>query len=375
MAVTTTRKIEIINGLRGLAILAIIYHHLPGQYYKDTAYLTDSGFFLYPYTFLSNGWLGVNLFFILSGFVLFLPYMQGKREIGTLRDVWGFYLHRAARLLPLYYFSVFFVVFILLRAAGDPGFMRDFSLMLTVTFNFTRDMWHPSYNAVLWSIGVEVWFSILFPFLIILVNRIGLKRLFVIVLVLSLVVRFAGVWFPIFELTHPSPRFNVMKDSVLGRLDDFLVGMLICYLYVRGIRERGVRAPWLVFLVGLVLLAVSCTLWDYWTHGHITNRYLPFFNNITQAAFFLIMLALLSLKGGFLRAIFTFRPLQVAGLMCYSLYVWHYIAVRVIMGNSFTVGGLVLFAVVLLVASALTYRFIEFRGKDTRALFLLPKKV
>ena len=106
----------------------------------------------------------------------------------------------------------------------------------------------------------------------------------------------------------------------------------------------------------------------------MSNRYLPFFNNITQAAFFLIMLSLLSLKGGFLRAIFVFRPLQVAGLMCYSLYVWHYIAIRALMGDSFTAGGFVLFIAVLLAASALTYRFIEFRGRDTRSLFLLSKK-
>ena len=247
--------------------------------------------------------------------------------------------------------------------------------MLTVTFNFTRDMWHPSYNAVLWSIGVEVWFSILFPFLIILVNRIGLKRLFVIVLIFSLGVRFVGFLYPYFELTPPSSLYNAMRDSVLGRLDDFLCGMFICYLYVRHIREKGLRAPVLIFILGMIILLVVCTLLDYWNSGLISYKYLPFFNNLTQLAFFLIMIALLSLKGGFLRSLFVFKPLQVAGLMCYSLYVWHYIAVRAIMGDSFSIGGLLFFIAVLLAVSALTYRFIEFRGRDTRALFLLPKKV
>ena len=60
--------------------------------------------------------------------------------------------------------------------------------------------------------------------------------------------------------------------------------------------------------------------------------------------------------------------------MCYSLYVWHYIAVRAIMGNSFTAGGFILFILLTAIASALTYRFIEFRGGDTRALFLISRR-
>ena len=308
MSKASTSKIDIINGLRGFAILAILYYHLPGQFYKETFYLTDSGFFFYPWTILSNGWLGVNLFFILSGFVLFLPYMEGRRDIGSAGDIWAFYLHRAKRLLPLYYVSVFFVTFILLRTVSDPGFIRDMALMLTVTFNFTRDMWHPPYNAILWSIGVEVWFSILFPLLIIFVNRVGLVRLFVLVLIFSLVVRFIGVLYPVFELTRPSPYFNVMKDSVLGRLDDFLLGMFICYLYVNHLREKGLPAKGLIFIFGLALLFVVSTLWDYRVNGMLSYKYLPLLNNIAQAAFFLIMISLLSLRGGILRAVFIFKP-------------------------------------------------------------------
>src|SRR5579859_1718984 len=95
-------KLEVINGLRGAAIVAVIWHHLFGLYFKpgSAAALQPApmgGFFL------SYGWIGVQLFFVLSGFVLYLPYAEGRAKLSSGTEVLVFYRHRAARLLPLYY--------------------------------------------------------------------------------------------------------------------------------------------------------------------------------------------------------------------------------------------------------------------------------
>jgi peptidoglycan/LPS O-acetylase OafA/YrhL len=101
------KKIGVINGLRGLAIIAVIYQHLLARFTPHGWHAFEIGSFnLSLYSFLSNGWLGVNLFFFLSGFVLYLPYSAGQRTMGSMVDVWSFYKHRWVRLMPLYYLNL-----------------------------------------------------------------------------------------------------------------------------------------------------------------------------------------------------------------------------------------------------------------------------
>src|ERR1700689_3768513 len=98
---TVRPKLEVINGLRGFAILAVIWHHLFGLYFKPGSSVAleiarGGG------SFLSYGWIGVPLFFVLSGFVLYLPYAEGGAKLATGADALNFYRRRAERLLPLY---------------------------------------------------------------------------------------------------------------------------------------------------------------------------------------------------------------------------------------------------------------------------------
>jgi peptidoglycan/LPS O-acetylase OafA/YrhL len=101
-------KIGAVNGLRGVAILMVVLHHLfipyAGRYPLHPGEIDPNGLFA---TFITDAWLGVNIFFVLSGFVLYLPCRLERRKIEGLADFRTFYQHRAQRLLPLYFIVVF----------------------------------------------------------------------------------------------------------------------------------------------------------------------------------------------------------------------------------------------------------------------------
>src|SRR5271169_2972100 len=96
-------KLDVINGLRGAAIVAVVWHHLFGLYFKPGSEIALGPAITQPLFFLSYGWIGVQLFFVLSGFVLYLPFARGKATMASWADWKRYYGRRAARLLPLYY--------------------------------------------------------------------------------------------------------------------------------------------------------------------------------------------------------------------------------------------------------------------------------
>ena len=368
-------KISVINGLRGFAILGVMYQHLfyiwtpPGFRAMDIF-----GLKFLPFTLLSNGWNSVTLFFILSGFVLYLPYATGKRSLRNTGDTVSFYKRRARRLLPLYYISVL-VAMIYIRFPNDlKTFFYHFFIMATATFNFTIDMWTPKYNWVLWSLGIEIWFSVLFPALIVLSEKIDMKRLFIGIALFSLVVRIIGIEIPALKI---NVYLNVLKDSVIGRLDDFALGMLLCHFYVKWPEWKPTfRMPLSgSFMVGIILLWMCFTAWDYVVMGLFPMRATPYLHSLFLAGMFFFILPLLYSRNRWVAVIFSNRPIQVMGLMCYSIYVWHGIAILPILKVAFQPAPparIAVYLLMVLLISALTYRYIEFgHVKNTRRLFLM----
>ncbi len=373
------RKLDVINGLRGYAIVAVLYYHLFASitvFDFVTFDLSGISISLFPFTILSNTWLGVNLFFILSGFVLYLPYAQGERAFRSAHDLLHFYRRRALRLLPLYYLNVViaFIMFGLTKKFGMQNIFSDICLMATATFTFTKSLWAPKYNWVLWSLGIEIWFSILFPFLVLAIDKYGMKKIIVFVFLLSLAVRIVGNAFEYFDVG--SIYVNVLKDSLFGRLDDFLTGMFLCTVLARNDRfQTGRWNPKILFAAGILLIVLASTCWDYIAFKLASKHIAPFINNILQAGFSCLVLALLSMRVGFLRTLFDNRLIQMIGMMCFSLYIWHGMVIKLV---NFLVGRPIPFYLwaacclaVLICVALLTYRYVEFGHiKDGKRLFV-----
>jgi peptidoglycan/LPS O-acetylase OafA/YrhL len=319
---TETRRLDVVDGLRGLAILMVIFRHTffdtlasPGWHMLFVA----DGIPIFPFTHFSNTWMGVNLFFLDSGFVLYLPFALGKRVIGGLGDVRALYVRRAWRLLPLYY--VMLAVYLILDAAvlhqiRSPWL--EIPAYATFTFPFFRETWQPRVNGALWSIGVEVCFSLCFPFLVVVVQRIGMARFVAVACAVALGTRYAAY---AHHLGAQNTRtLNTLADSLPGRLDNFAIGMAAATLLVSG--SRAVR-PSVAAGAALALFTGSCWLWDTSLALGQPGLAAPIGGYaLASAAFFLLLTAALGSEGLLKRAL-CFAPLRAAGIGCYSLYLVH----------------------------------------------------
>jgi peptidoglycan/LPS O-acetylase OafA/YrhL len=343
-------KIASINGLRGLAICAVVFHHSFGGYAAA-----------HNIPFLSDGWMGVDLFFMLSGFVLYLPYAAGKAFV-----VKDFYIHRFMRLAPLFYFSAIVCVLI-------TGAFTKFQLIALFSGLFTLfpSSFIPPANFVFWSLGVEFVFSALFP-LLVWSFTISKPRTMLSIIAISLLVRCIGL-----SLQYFTDRAYVdwIAGSALGRMDEFAFGMIAAYLFVCGYipkQHAGKLALAGCALVGGTMLGFERELSGSNVHSGMSAAFL-----ISSLQIGLLCIILATLSSRSIGRIFSLRPLQIAGLMCYSIYVWHGVMLVKMFPDIFIDPQSVfhprylLYLALLIALSAMSYRFIEFRRiENWRQLFL-----
>ena len=360
-------KLEVINGLRGMAIVAVVWHHLFGLYFKPGSAVALAPAVSGPLFFLSYGWIGVQLFFVLSGFVLYLPFARGRARMATWADGRAFYRRRAGRLLPLYYLAA--LLCLVLNQAPPVHDMRLPLELLSIAgalFTFAPHGFEPHLNPPLWSLGVEIWFSILFPAMILAFRRWGALRTILATTLLAWASRGLGI------ALDPAHPVQPLSMGLPASLEVFAVGMALAEAYVLGFR---VRYPRTAVLAGGVVLAAAVLLQGF--GGTVVTILFP---DLLVLGFAALIAGLLSLDGGALRAVFANRPVQVLGMMCFSLYVWHQPLLRHVFDADAAVPDdlprtLPLYLFLLLAVAALSYRFIEFgRSANWRALFLLDRR-
>jgi peptidoglycan/LPS O-acetylase OafA/YrhL len=337
----------IIDGLRGIAILTVLFHH------------TFSSLVInhFPHG-IRHGWLGVNLFFVLSGLVLFRPYYLGERSLRSWQEVLTFYRRRLWRLYPL--FAISCIVSLWIKGVTYEN-VQNFFLTISALSAFTRTEFLPSLNWVLWSLVVEIWFSLFFPFVVWALRRFGYLRVGLSIFILSLATRAAGL--VIFPSVPGIFTLNPLKDGFIGRFDDFFLGMLICHVFYGGYQPLRLRPPFL-FGLGLAVTVTAVRGWDLMLYGVFPPLAEALLYNVVQLGFFLLIVGALRIGAPLAHARGSWG-LRLHGAMCYSLYVWHGALYDV-----FTRPWSYLAAVYLV--ALVSFRWIEFGGaKDWRTLFRL----
>jgi peptidoglycan/LPS O-acetylase OafA/YrhL len=150
-------RLDILDGLRGLAILLVVWYHV---------YLV-SGQDFGPLTFIAQaGFLGVDLFFFISGFCLFYPYARALAAGKPLPSTQRFFERRVLKIVPSYLLALF--VFTAVSHAQFASF-GDAVLQVLSHLAFLHTLNAATYGTIsgpLWTLGVEVQFYLLFPLIV-----------------------------------------------------------------------------------------------------------------------------------------------------------------------------------------------------------------
>jgi len=244
-------QIKPLTGIRGIAAIWVILFHFSGIYcvFEPLEYMQP----LY-----SKGSLGVDLFFILSGFIISYAYSVGQKKL-LLTDYVYFLWHRLARLYPNHFATlvvlaagVFLGGLFKIPITGTyPITTLPYQLTMTHVWPFIPFNLSPGWNYPSWSISAE-WFAYLavFPLCaLILSKRIALHNL-------ALSALFALIAYLVFANIFSLNTFIPLIQVTL----EFLAGSLTygCYLLMGdGVRGRVFRSIDWIVLVGLVFLIVT----------------------------------------------------------------------------------------------------------------------
>ena len=213
-----------LDHLRFFAALLVILFHIKG---KVTLSVDDVGV-LEAFSSLSNfikNWIfagstGVSLFLVLTGFLFCLISDLGHKKIKYS----GFIYNRVLRIFPMMVLLAFVVITASRQTSTPMDIFRILTLQLNTGHSYTGwgHQFYPS--GPIWTIGVEFQFYLLFPFLALFLARFGVKYLLGLILLIVL------VKFNLLVLKGDDIYYN-LYHSIIGRLDQFLIGMLFAILY------------------------------------------------------------------------------------------------------------------------------------------------
>ena len=343
-----------LDSLRGVAALFVVFDHFMHGWVESS----PPHFVQYiPYLpFLTNGGAAVMMFFVLSGFVLSLPVLSGKRQsypIYAVRRVCRIYLpYLAALMIALVFCWRFHGL-----DSYAPVFHNFWQTAPTIhlvvqhlLFLGRYDVY--AYNAPTWSLVHEMRISLIFPLLCLAAMRLRPWAACLLALAFPiagrLVEKYSAPW-------YESGTSSLFWSETIGFCGVFLVGSLLA-------RYREPLAGWLRSLpvvVRWILPVVAIGLYQYPTLLHVPRPLRNFAVGL-GAAYFLI-LALV--PDGWLSQLLRRAPLRFLGRISYSLYLTHapilIVMSLAIWGKMPYVYLLLPFLAIALAFAALFYRVVE----------------
>lgn len=316
---TPSRRVPELDGLRGLAILFVFLAH----YLGGTGHLHFGWPIRQVFSAMNVGWSGVDLFFVLSGFLIGGILLEVKTAPRYFR---AFYMRRVYRILPIYYsWILLYVVVVLIALAGGPNSFsvseRELKqvlpqLLFLQNFQFSLFPFQQAWFVVTWSLAVEEQFYLFAP----LVIRFLSTRNLVIVLC-SATVGAPLMRFLVFRYWSPDSLATVYLLPC--RADALALGVLLAV----GWRSRAFRAlagrhervlQWTLFFLSA---GICCTL--KWMVGPVTLLRATIGYSWFALLYACLLLMALSQTNTWLAATLRSKSLRWLGTISYCVYIIH----------------------------------------------------
>lgn len=311
-------RIQALDGLRGIAILAVLIFHL-------TLLNRDHSLSTLLTPVMKMGWCGVDLFFVLSGFLITGILYDSKAGQHYFRN---FYAHRVLRIFPLYYLVLFgtFVCGPLIRGLAGDVRQVDLSSQLyywSYTSNLLyaiRQGWmvgrETRHLLVTWSLAIEEQFYLVWPLLVLCGRRITLIKLCIGMIIGAFGIRL------MLSLLDASPV--TVYVFTLDRMDTLAVGAVLALL----LRKFPNHPGYLGWARGALVLSAAGLAGILWLQGDFSEygSLMQLFGYSLLAILFgaLLLLALNSSGRGWVESICRGSSfLRTLGKYSYGIYLFH----------------------------------------------------
>ncbi len=362
-----TRSLLGADGLRAIACLMVIFHHLSQQLMFNSE--IHAPLWLTRFAeFLITGQTGVSVFFVLSGFLLSSPFWEAYLDKKSMPDLRVYAVRRAGRIMPGFYVNLLFCLVLgLIVAPHAPALIWRYFAGLTFTAGFHWLTLFPAeFNGPLWSIGFEVVSYVLMPLgmlgLFALLGKGGRPGLGLF--------WWVGVWAAVVALNQlvlgipiestgrgwqygmvGGAKFWMPRYNPLGMFGHFSLGILAA-----GVSASLARTKWndrhtvfdiaaAVILVGWVALLASQAGKDDFSLTWQGPYYFPYFPALTAAL--LVCLTRSRVAG----RLFDNRFFRYTSRISFGLYLWHYLVIAMFAGAIGDLGEWLLLVVFSLAVS------------------------
>lgn len=292
-----------LNGIRALSVVAVVWHH------------SHPGYVGLPIS--RNGFLGVDVFFVLSGFLITTLLLDELHASGTI-SLRSFYIRRSLRIFPLYYLILALLYFYFIRsgsaASNAAEFMHEFPWHVSYTSNWVQ---MKSLMAISWSLSTEEQFYLVWPPLLVLFGKRSLWLL-IAFLIVNQAVNFGALDGILKTAGIPFESLSILQITFTPILLGVLLGFAIKIHAVKQfIKLLPKWTTWFACIISLALANVS---------GDLRGWPRLSFHLVISA---IIAMVALRPQSRLVRAL-EWRPLVYIGAVSYGVYLLHKLVLHVV---------------------------------------------
>jgi peptidoglycan/LPS O-acetylase OafA/YrhL len=337
-----------IDGLRAVAVFLVVFFH--------------AGF-----SFLKGGFVGVDVFFVISGYLI-TSLIITEKDSGTF-SLKHFYERRARRILP----ALFFVMFVSLPLAWFsllPSELKSFSESLIATTSFLSNIYFLKTSSYFdsaselkpllhtWSLAIEEQYYLIFPLLILLFWKLGKRK---VILILFIIFCLSLALAQMESINHPLVGFY----GLTTRCWEFLIGAFGAFYGDKIFYKSKYRAKIfnLVSFFGFFLILYSALTFSKLTPYPSLYTLFPTFGTF--------MIVLCATPNTLIGRLLSLKILTGSGLISYSIYLWHQPLLA--FARQFSLGKLSSLSIIFVIGitillAYLTWRFIERPFRDQKKI-------